>query len=84
MAGNYLLSSPASPGNCSRLSAPTLQVFEASPETPLKKNPTPDQSGITIYSNNNNNDEFELCTDCQNNFGPSDQDVWFSVAEFVF
>lgn len=54
MAGNYLMSSPpTSLGNCKQLSAPNLQVLEASPQPPFKKNPTPDQSGITIYSNNN-------------------------------
>lgn len=81
MAGNYLLSSPTSPGNCGWLSAPTLQVLEASPQTPLKKNPTPDQSEITIYSNNNN----ELSTDCPNNFGPSDGTSGSALrAGFVF
>lgn len=31
MAGNYLTSSPTSPGSHEQLSAPNLQVFEASP-----------------------------------------------------
>ena len=78
MAGNYLMSSPTSPGNCKQLSAPNLQVLEASPQPPFNKNPTPDQSGITIYSNNNKKNE--LSTDCQNIFGPSNRDVWFSAA----
>lgn len=47
MAENYLTSSPTGPGNRAQLSSPNLQVFEASP-TPIKKNPTPDQSGLTI------------------------------------